>query len=144
MPTSRGVHAGISGARQASENIDVSSGAPVTATASPPLEFVRPLGAVPVEPFLEAESQARSHLLQLVVDAGCVAEPDRPRELSNHIHRLWNAIASLKWTDSPSEHRRLVPEDPAVTAARRLTVQRFLNAVDRPDDVVGVIGGATE
>jgi hypothetical protein len=128
MTPTRGVLAGICGARQAPENIDVSSGTPVTNLAS---DFARPLGAVPLTPFLEQESTARAHLLQLVVDAASVPAVDRPIGLRAHLARLWEAIASLEWTESPSTHRRLVP-DPAAEN-RQLTTERFLALVDRPD-----------
>ena len=131
MPV-RGVHAGISSARQASENLDVCSGPPVTELA---MGFVRPLGATPLEPrwaaYLEHESETRAHLLQLVIDAASVERVERPAELDSHITRLWRAIEQLIWTRSPHEHRRLVP-DPAADN-RRLTASKFLALVDASD-----------
>ena len=126
MTPTRGTLAGVTSAQQALQNIDVSSGAPVTGAS---LEFPRPLGAVPLAPFLDAESQARGHLLQLVIDAASVKPPARPVGLEEHIGRLWHAVQELVWSDSPSTHRRLVP-DPAA-ANRQRTVERFLTSVDR-------------
>ena len=126
MESARGGTAGVSGAQQHSDIIDVSSGAPVTGAA---LDFPRPQGAVPLAPFLDAESQARGHLLQLVIDAASVKPPARPAGLEEHIGRLWHAVQQLVWSDSPSNHRRLVPD--LAAANRQRTVERFLKSVDR-------------
>jgi hypothetical protein len=131
MTTSRGVVAGVLRAEQRIETIDVSSGAPVTRPPTSVLEFRRPLGAPPVlGSFLEHESQARGHLLQLVIDAASVPEEKRPLGLADHIARLWRAVESLLFTDTSSHHRRLI--DPEGIEACHRTAEKFLMLMDRP------------
>lgn len=131
MTTARGIVAGVVRAEQHLESIAVSSGAPVTPIHGRSLEFPRPLGATPphLGPYLEHESQARGHLLQLVIDAASVPESKRPRGLNDHIARLWRAVESLLFTGSSSHHRRLI--DPEGVEACHRTAERFLMLVDR-------------
>jgi hypothetical protein len=133
MTTARGIVAGVVRAEQHIESIDVSSGSPVIPASRPPLEFPRPLGAPPVRlgSYLERESEARGHLLQLVIDAASVSEEKRPRGLSDHIARLWRAVEQLLFTDSSSHHRRLI--DPEGTEACHRTAEKFLMLMDRPE-----------
>lgn len=131
MSTARGVVAGVVRAEQPLESIAVSSGTPVVPLHGRVLDFPRPLGATPTHlgPYLEHESQARGHLLQLVIDAASVPEPQRPRGLNDHIARLWRAVEQLLFTGSSSHHRRLV--DPEGIEACHRTAERFLMLVDR-------------
>jgi hypothetical protein len=88
---------------------------------------------------LEHESEARAHLLQLVIDAASIPPARRPLGVDAHITRLWRAISELLFTTSPHRHARLVP-DPAASN-RRLTVERFIKSVDRPDERDDVVPG---
>lgn len=131
MNTARGVVAGVLGAEQHHKSIAVSSGAPVTATESRLLEFPRPLGAPPhhLGSFLNHESEARGHLLQLVIDAASVPEEKRPRGLTDHIARLWRAVEQLLFTGASSHHRRLI--DPEGIEACHRTAEKFLMFSER-------------
>jgi hypothetical protein len=133
MTTARGVVAGVVRAEQHLESIAVSSGAPVTPIDSRLLTFPRPLGSVPVVlgSFLEHESAARGHLLQLVIDAASVPEEKRPRGLADHIARLWRAVDQLLFTGSSAHCRRLI--DPVGIEACHRTAEKFLMLSDRPE-----------
>lgn len=133
MKTHRGVVAGRIIPGQHSDSIAVRS-VPLVESSTPNLEFPRPLGAVPVRlgPYLEHESRARGHLLQLVIDAASIPAERRPAGLELHLTRLWRAIESLLFTTpAESSHaRRLI--DPAGVAACRATAAKFLAGSSEP------------
>lgn len=135
MSTARGLVVGVQRAKRPLQSIDVSSGAPVTPIDSRSLDFPRPHGAPPIDlrPFLEAEDKVRGQLLQLVIDAASVPEPRRPRGLSDHVVRLWEAVEQLLFTGAGADNERRRLLDPAGVRAQRRTAEKLLMLVDRPD-----------